>query len=81
MPQHLHQRANGRAAPVELPLLGSREGPDGQLDVMTDQPVKHPVGGAQFLELVEDQPDDISSLLIGIEVQCLRAGPGANDAR
>ena len=64
MRQHIRQRANAWATPVQLPLLGSRLGPDWQLYVIAYQPMKQPVDGAQLVELVEDQSYDFPRLAL-----------------
>ena len=72
MAQHLGERRDRWPSPFQLPLLGSRPGPDRQPDVVLDQPVKHAVDAAEFLELVEDQLDDDSGLLVGVELHLSR---------
>src|SRR5688572_7871693 len=65
MSQHIRQSTDAWAAPVQLPLLSSGPEANWQLHVIADQPMKHPIDGAQFIELIEDESDDFLGLLIG----------------
>src|SRR5262249_38328492 len=61
--------------PFELTPVRSLMGPEGQADLVAHQIAEHGRDGPQFIELVEEQADDVLDLLVGIEVEATRGDP------
>ncbi len=55
--------------PLELTRVGSAGHADAQRDVIADQVAEHSPGRTQFVELVEDQMDDMLDLLVRIPLE------------
>nr|WP_238602720.1 hypothetical protein [Fimbriiglobus ruber] len=67
MAQDLADRLPARAAPVQVPAVGTGRRPHRQPDLVGVEVPQHRVGRALSVELVEDHPNDPAGLLVGIE--------------
>ena len=58
----------------ELARVRTARYAEAQLDAVAHQVTQHGPDRPQFVELVEDQPDDMLDLLVGIQLQPVAAG-------
>ena len=71
-----------RPMPLQSPGVRPALHPHAQLDVMPHQVAEHGADRAEFVELVEDQPDDVLDLLVGVQGDPVAGQPdvaGGND--
>lgn len=61
------QRRAVRPPPLQLTLVGPEVRADANADAVADQVSQQRRDGPQLVELVEDQPDDVPGLLIGVQ--------------
>ena len=69
MMQHILECLPIGTMPLQLPPIGPEVRPDRQADPVMHQVAKQPVQAPLAIELVEDEPHHLLSLLVGVEGQ------------
>ena len=70
--QDLEDGQQDRTPPLQVPAIGPVERTKPEADVVADQVVEDPPGGADLVVLVEDETDDLADLLIGVHLDPFR---------
>ena len=70
--QDLEDGQQDRTPPLQVPAIGSVVRTKPEADVVADQVVEDPPGGAEFVVLVEDEADDLADLLVGVHLDPIR---------
>ncbi|MDV7398225.1 hypothetical protein RZS08_42875, partial [Arthrospira platensis SPKY1] len=65
--QHVAQRGSIRPAPVQIALAQAHSHPVGELNLVADQVLQHPIDRPAPLELVENQRDRGPCLFVGLQ--------------
>ena len=64
----VERRPDGRS-PLELACLGPTLEPEPELDLVSHKVTEHGSDRAQLIKFVEDQPDDVLDLLVGVQLE------------
>ena len=71
MSQDLEDGQQDRSSPLQVAAIGPVVRAKAELDVVADQVMEDPPGGADLVVLVEDQADDLADLLVGVHLDPL----------